>query len=122
MESLRHETKLKRVKSIIKDLYYRVTSLPLILLFWALIIIWRKRIQKRHDSLTKSRLMLEEIWLQSSRLEGDKYNLQQKKLRKFEKDFLGLEKNLAKDEEMFLKREEQFKYYLKKVFDPNLGS
>lgn len=111
----------KRLKSIIKDFYYRIKSLPIMFLFWILIIVWKRRVQKRHDILSKNRLMLDEIWLISSRLKGDKFNHQRKKLKKFERGFLRLEDDLRKDEEMFIKREEQFKYYIGKVFDPKIG-
>ena len=90
-------------------------------IFWLLIIVWKRRIQKRRDILADSRLKLDQIWLFSSELKGDKLNLQPKKLKKFERNFLHLEENLRKDEEMFFKREEQFKYYLSKVFDPTIG-
>jgi len=90
-------------------------------IFWLLIIVWKRRIQKRRDILADSRLKLDQIWLFSQGLKEDKLNHQRKKLKKFEKNFLHLEENLRKDEEMFLKREEQFKYYLGKISDPKIG-
>jgi len=111
----------KSVISITKDLYYRTASLPMLFLFWLLIIFWRRRVEKSRGSLDKNRLMLEEICLLSFKLKQKKRNLQQKKMEKFQKNLSYLEKSIRKDEKMFLKREEQFRYYLRKVFDPNIG-
>lgn len=111
----------KSILSVIKDLYYRVTSLPLLFLFWILIIFWRRRVEKSRSRLNGNRLMLEEFYLLSFKLKPKKRKFQQKKIEKFEKDLHSLEKSIGKDEKMFLKREEQFKYYLKKLFDPNIG-
>lgn len=111
----------KSVMSIIKDIYYRITSLPLLFLFWLLIIFWRRRVEKRRGRLIHNRLMLEEIYLMSFKLKPKKRNHQQKKVGKFEKELRYLEKTVNKDEEMFLKKEEQLRYYLKKLFDPNIG-
>ena len=65
--------------------------------------------------------MLDEIWLISKQLTGKKLDRQKRKLKKFAKGFLQIEEDIKKDEEMYFKKEEQFRYYLKKVFDPKIG-
>ena len=119
MEKRHHHN--KKFKSIFIDIYYRLQALPMLILFWILIIFWKKRIQKEKDRLMENRLKLDGIWILSEHLAGEKYEKQQKSLKKLEKEFLRIEKDLDDYEQQFLKRQEQLQYYLRKVFDRQIG-
>ena len=118
MKSKKQNNKFKK---IILDIYYRLLALPMLFLLWLLLIVWRRRIEKYQIRLFRSREKADYIWHLSQQLEGKKFEIQQTKLKRFEKDFLNLEEDLRKDEERYEKQKELFEKYLGKVFDPTIG-
>src|SRR3990172_10929558 len=104
--------------NIIKDLYYRLQALPLMFLFWILIIVWKHRIWRWQSRLLDSRRKIDIIWELSQHLDGKKPQEQESKLRNLEKYYLRLEISLKEDEERYLKQKELLDKYLGKVFDP----
>ncbi|MCL5407647.1 MAG: hypothetical protein M1429_04085 [Patescibacteria group bacterium] len=113
--------KNNRTIDIIKDIYYRLSVLPLMFSFWILIIIWRYRIEKNKNRLFENRQKLDRIWYLSGYLKGVKYRREQAKLKKIEKIFLRLEESAKKDEGRYEKQKELFDKYFSKVFDPSIG-
>ncbi len=118
MKSKKQNNKFKK---IVSDIYYRLLALPMLLLLWFLLIVWRHRIGKHQIQLLRDREKVDYIWRLSQQLEGKKFEIQQKKLKRFEKDFLHLEEDLRKDEERYEKQKELFEKYRGKVFDPTIG-
>ena len=118
MKSKRQNNKFK---NIVTDIYYRLSALPMLFLLWLLLFVWRRRIEKYQFRLLQSREKVDYIWYLSQQLEGKKFEIQQKKLKRFEKDFLYLEENLRKDTERYERQKELFEKYLGKVLDPNIG-
>jgi len=110
-----------RFGAIIKDLYYRLQALPMLFFLWILLLVWKRRIEKWQIRIFENRKKLDYIWLVSNQLEGQKYEKQQRELKKFEREFLHLEEGIKMDEERYLKRKELFEKYIGKVFDPTIG-
>ena len=111
-----------KFKKIILDIYYRLRALPMLFLFWILLLVWKRRTEKWQARLFKNRERLNEAWQLSSYLGHNKYDKQQRVMKKFEKDFLLLEEDMRGDEEHYLKQRELFEKYLAKVFDPHFGN
>lgn len=112
---------MKKFKNILSDLYYRITALPLLFLLWIIILMWKYRIGGQHYRLMKNRGKLDQIWLLSERLEGQKREKQAKKLKKFEKEFLFLENDIKEYEEKYLTTKEYLDRSWQKVIDPHFG-
>ena len=110
-----------KFKNIVSDIYYRLLALPMLIFFWLLLIVWTHRIEKHQIGLFKSREEVDYLWRLSQQLEGKKFEIQQKKLKNFEKDFFHLEEDLRKDTERYEKQKEFFEKYLGKVLDPKIG-
>ena len=118
---MRSNKRNNKFKNIVSDIYYRLLALPMLFLLWLLLIVWRRRIGKHQTQLLRDREKVDYIWRLSQRLEGKKFEIQQKKLKRFEKVFLHLEEDLRKDEERYEKQKELFEKYLDKVLDPSIG-
>lgn len=110
-----------KFKNIVSDIYYRFLALPMLIFLWFLLVVWRHRIEKHQIRLFRSREEVDYLWRLSQQLEGKKFEIQQKKLKNFEKDFLHLEEDLRKDTERYEKQKEFFEKYLGKVLDPTIG-
>lgn len=118
---MKNKKQNNKFKKIVLDIYYRFLALPMLFFLWLLLIFWRRRIGKHQIQLLRDREKVDYIWRLSQQLEGKKFEIQQTKLKRFEKDFLHLEEDLRKDEERYEEQKELFEKYLGKVLDPTIG-
>lgn len=111
----------KKIKNISTDLYYRTVSLPLLVRLWIIILWWGYRIGQQRYKFMETRAELDHIWRSSEQLQGKKLEKREKELKKIEKNFLVIEKDLKDYEEEYFVKKEFLDRFWQKMVDPHLG-
>lgn len=112
---------MKKLKSIIIDLWYRLKALFLLLPFWLIIVAWRRRLKKDRARLEVYRDKMDLLWRLSQKLDDKPYERQKIKTKKLERDLLLIEKDVLDYESKLQKQEVILENTLRMIFDPYLG-
>lgn len=113
--------KIKKIKLILLDLFYRLKGAAMLFLLWIMLVFWRRRIESHKIKLMKFQNQMDEWQSLCSHLRGKRRAKEENKIKQMAKELLQIEKDWRKDEEGYLQNNEKLHYFLAKVFDPTIG-